>query len=426
MRRTRTNARLRRAPATGPAALASIAALALGGMALAGMLSSCARERIVSRQQPLSLANVPTIRVRLTGPATDGQVISSTGGYRLWVDGRVFSESAGAMPQTSVRRTGGRWQFNALSVRGNEVTIEPLSGLLRCGETAYRGRLRLLPVGDEQFTVVNHVDLESYLAGVLAKELYPSWSQTTYGALAVAARTFALYNMKTYGVGRDYDVGDDESSQVYGGASAETDKSWQAVRATHGRVLTYGPKGRERIFMAQYSACCGGVVNSASVIRDAADIPPLRGGQRCDDCRYCPRYSWPPVRISKADIYRAVAAAYPAVASLGGLTTVRTAIVTDYGRPVWLDLVGPTGKAVRLRAEDLRLVLNRSGLGRGQLNSMNCRIVDVGGAIEFAGSGFGHGVGLCQWGAQGKAEKGWRAEEILLFYYPESTILPAY
>ena len=71
------------------------------------------------------------------------------------------------------------------------------------------------------------------------------------------------------------------------------------MRATHGQVLAYGPPGQERIFMAQYSACCGGTVNAASVIRDAPDIPPLMGGQPCDDCRYCPRYRWGPVRLAK-------------------------------------------------------------------------------------------------------------------------------
>ncbi len=95
---------------------------------------------------------------------------------------------------------------------------------------------------------------------------------------------------------------------------------------------------------------------------------------------------------------------------------------------MWVDLVGTHGRNVRLRAEDLRLALIRSSLFQGkQIASMNCRIVDVGGAIEFAdGRGFGHGVGLCQWGAQGKADRGWKAEEILKFYYPDSTLLPAY
>lgn len=421
-----TTARLNRSRATGPQAAAPIALLALGAMVAATLIASCARQRIAS-QHPLTLTDVPTIRVRLTAQPITTATLSSTGGYRLWVDGQAVSQSADTMPRTTVGRRGGQWLFNALAVAGQEATLEPLDGVLRVDQTFYRGRLRLLAAGDV-FVIVNHVDLESYLAGVLSEELYPHWLPTTYRALAVAARTFALYHMKTTGVGKDYDVGDDQGSQVYGGASAESERAWQAVRATHGQVLTFGPPSQERIFMAQYSACCGGTVNPASVIRDAQTVPPLAGGQVCQDCRYCPRFRWGPVRLNKADIYRAASAAYPAAAALGGLETVRTTSTTSYGRPVWMDLVGPSGKSVRLRAEDLRLAVLRDGRGAArQLNSMNCHVVDAGRAIEFTdGKGFGHGVGLCQWGAQGKAEQGWTAEEILQFYYPGAKILPAY
>ena len=419
-------ARLGRSRPTGLRAAAPVALLAAAAMAVAGLLASCAREKATWRQ-PLTLRNVPTIRVRLTAPPVGAAEISSTAGYRLWVDGKLISQSADAMPVATMRHGGGRWSFNALSVEGSEAMLEPTGGFLRVGKTSYRGRLRLVADAD-QFTLINDVDLESYLAGVLSEELYPAWSPATYQALAVAARTFALYQMKTAGIGRDFDVGDDQASQVYGGASAETDKSWRAVRATHGQVLAYGPPGQERIFLAQYSACCGGVVNGAAVIRQSPDIPPLAGGQRCDDCRQCPKYRWGPVSIPKAEVYRAAAQAYPAVANLGSLATVKVASATVYGRPVWLDLVGPGGHSVRLRAEDLRGALLHSGLPAAkQLYSMNCRIEDAGTAIEFAdGKGFGHGVGLCQWGAQGKAERGWQANEILRFYYPESRVQAAY
>ncbi len=317
-----TITRLRRARPTGPQAAAPIALLAAGMMMVASLLASCARER-VTWQQPLSLINVPIIRVRLTALPVDSTTLASTSGYRLWVDAKAISQSAGLMPVTTVRRRDGRWSFNALAAKGQQATLEPLGGMLRVGQTFYRGRLRLLAAGD-QFFILNDVDLESYLAGVLGKELYPAWSPTTYQALAVAARTFALYHMKTTGLGKDFDVGDDQGSQVYGGSSAETEKAWQAVRATHGQVLTYGPAGQERIFLAQYSSCCGGVVNPASVLRVSPAIPPLAGGQRCDDCRYCPLFRWGPVRIPKDEVFRATAQVYPAVAGLGGLATIKT------------------------------------------------------------------------------------------------------
>lgn len=398
------------------------------GLVLAGTLSSCRREHYAPQTGGLALLDVPTIRVRITPAGISQEDISTTGGYRLFADGRCVLESGGPLGKTALRRQGGLWRLGNLSIPGWQLVMAPTDGVIRCGLTAYRGSLRMIPTGADGFAVVNHVDLESYLAGVLPRELYPSWSPQTYHALAVAARTFALYNMRYAGAPRDYDVGDDQGWQVYGGFSAETEKSRWAVGRSHGVVLAFGPPGGERIFLPQYSACCGGIVNGAEVIRDAAGIQPLRGGQKCQDCQSCPRYRWPPLRVGKEEIAQALSAIYPAAGSLGGVATIRVASTTPYGRAVWLDVVGRNGQAMRLRAEDLRLSLLRNGTSNGKtLPSMNCRIRDVGDAMEFSdGRGFGHGVGLCQWGAQGKAEVGWSGEEILRYYYPGAMMFRVY
>jgi len=368
--------------------------------------------------------SISTVRVLLTSPGAGEAEISTTGAYRLTVDGKVVAQSAAAMPAVTVRCRGGAWQIGSNRIAGREAALAPSGqALVRLGGKTYRGSLRLLGDKGDTFLVVNHLDLECYLAGVLPKELYADWAPATYEALAVAARTFALYNCVTAGRGSQYDLGDNQASQCYGGHSAETAKSWAAVKATRGVVLAYGPKGQERIFLAQYSAACGGQVNGAYVIRNVDRIQPLEGGQICNDCAACPRYCWPPVRIRKADILRALAARYDAARRLTRLDRIDVVAATAYGRTVWVDVVG-NGQTIRLRAEDIRLALLSDGPAAAKrLNSMNCRMVDVGEAIEFTdGRGFGHGVGLCQWGAQGKAIKGWSAEQILGFYYPGATL----
>lgn len=409
-------------------ALLLMVLIAAAGLVVAGTLSSCGRGRYAPEAGALALADIPTIRVRITSSAVPEWNISTTGGWRLIVDGRRVIESGGPLGQTSVRRQDGAWRFGNLCVPGWQLTIVPSDGFVRCGLTAYRGCLRLIPAPGESFLVINHVDLESYLAGVLGRELYPSWSQEVYWALAVAARTYALFHMRASGAARDYDVGDDQGWQVYGGFSAETEKSWSAVERSRGVVLACGPPGQERIFMTQYSACCGGVVNPAGVIRDSPEMQPLAGGQRCEDCQRCPRYRWGPVRVGKDEIWQALAAAYPSAARMGGVAAVKVVASTPYGRPVWLDVAGKNGQPMRLRAEDLRLAILRNGDSNGRgLFSMNCRIADIGEAIEFSnGRGFGHGVGLCQWGAQAKAEAGWNGQEILQFYYPGAKLFRVY
>jgi stage II sporulation protein D len=415
---------MRRRPLT-PTLLA-----AAGCMLAAGTLWSCGREEPTPSQfRPLTYAGVPIVRVLITPEPLEQAAVATEGAFDLEVDGQAVCQGDGPLAESVVTRSGDAWRFGLLAGTGRQAVLTPAAGgCLRVGAASYRGRLQFLPVGPSKFIVVNCLDMESYLAGVLPRELYRFWLPATYRALAVAARTFATYQMRTFGASHDYDLGAGQASQVYGGFSAETEKAWQAVRSTHGQVLTWGAGGLEGVFLAQYSACCGGVVNGAGVIRDAQDIEPLRGGQTCTDCVACPRYIWPAVQISKADMLKAIAASFGPAGQLAGVKELRPVNQTSYGRVVWVDVVAPDGKSIRLRAEDIRLSLLRaSPPGADKLYSMNCKFRDLGEAIEFYdGRGFGHGVGLCQWGAEAKAEQGAAAEEILNFYYPGARIDRAY
>jgi stage II sporulation protein D len=413
------------------APLVPLCILAAACAAGATLLASCGGEDTARpvEERPFTLHGVPTVRVLLGSRPVDAAVIATTGDCRLLLDGRSVSRLADRLPPTRVTRTGGTWHLGKTDLDGGELLLETgPSSFAMLGRLKYRGTFQLLPSGDSHILIVNDVDLESYLAGVLPKELYAHWHIEAYRAQAIAARTFALHHVLTSGRTRQYDVGDGQSFQVYGGLLVETDKAWRAIRSTHGMVLGYGPAGREGVFRAHYCSCCGGRVNGAIVLRKAMDIPPLLGGQICEDCRDCPRYRWPAVTLPKAHVLWALARAYPAFGRLKGIRELRVHAATSYGRAVWLDVVGTGGTVERIRAEDLRLVLLRSGLPAAKkLYSMNCRIVHEGDNIVFAdGRGWGHGVGLCQHGAQAKALAAQTYRDILAFYYPQSTLIHAY
>lgn len=389
----------------------------------------CGRPTKPYLHQPITYAGVPTVRVLITPRPVEEIILSAPGTCRLGVGEDTLIDTAGPLGRTVVTRQGETWHIGAITAPGPRAFCQPAAqGYTTVGQVNYRGRIELVAVGEASFIVVNHLDMESYLAGVLSKELYPSWLGQTYRALAVAARTFAMYHMTASGPGRDYDLGSTQASQVYGGMSGETEKSWQAVRTTHGQVLTFGPDGGEEIFMAQYSSSCGGRVNPASVIRNARDIPPLAGGQECNTCSSSSRYRWQPVKISKADLHKALAACYQAASELAAIDKLQVAGRTAHGRAIWLDVIGTQGKSIRIRADDLRLALLRTRPKAAQgLYSMNCQLRDAGDSVEFFdGRGFGHGVGLCQWGAEGMAAGGAASEEILAFYYPGAKIHQAY
>lgn len=412
--------------------LAPFVILGAASLCTAGFLSSCGREQPRIGPTPFAYPGAPIIRVRITPQPVTSVSIATTGAYRVLVDGELAINSNGPLKPATVRRKKeGQWEFDGQQIRGRSLELVPENRqYVTLGTITYRGNLHLLPTKDDTFIVVNVLDIERYLAGVLAKELYPSWSPQTYRALAVAGRTFAIYHMKTFGISHEYDLGSTQASQVYGGLTGETARSRDAVRSTSGQVLyVAGANGRRRIFMAQYSASCGGDVNGAKVIRDAADIEPLRGGQKCDHCGNCPLFRWPTATVSKSDLYTAIRQTYDEANKLGGVRSIRVVTRSPTGRAIWVDVLGTKpNTSIRLRAEDIRLALLRSGkCNAKQLPSMNCTIRDTGGGIEFSqGRGFGHGVGLCQWGAQGKADQGWSAEQILAFYYPGAAILAAY
>jgi stage II sporulation protein D len=389
-------------------------------------VGGCKQPTIKTTPKPGLLAG-GIVRVLLSPSATGSANLSAGRGFRITDGKRQLSG-----PVSSVRRSGGSWILGNRSFPAAKLIVETVGErndkYVGLNAKTYRGKLHLLPRGPNAFIVVNYVKFDDYLAGVLAKELYPGWHIEAYRSLAVAARTFAFYHMRNSKRSRDYDLDDTVASQVYGGRSGETQKSRQAVDTTSGWALAVEYKGSDRIFMPQYSSCCGGWVNAAIVLRDAPPIAPLRGGQKDLHCTASTKYRWSPVRVSKSELYRLLCRNHSEVKSLGGLATVRVTQRLAHGRPVWVSVVGVNGKSVRLRAEKIRLALIFGGSVAGKkLYSMNCQIVDIGASIEFRnGRGFGHGVGMCQFGLQGKALAGWKAPQIINFYYPGAKIVRIY
>jgi len=428
-------------------AILPVVTMILATLTISSCTSSCTMVTDPSSSRPPVFSpGVPTVRVKLGQPMHVVQ-ISTTSGYRLLADGREVNASSYGLSATTITYSNGRWTVSGgglpsvinagslfIQLTGNGVVgLAPCnwSGSPTTALVYYRGDMRLLPQDASSFIAINQVDMEGYIAGVIPKELYPSWHYETYRALAIAARTFAFYHKNHPKVeGQPFDLGDNESSQMYGGYTAERSVpyAYKAVESTRGRVLVYGGQ----VFMAQYSSCCGGRVNPAYVLRsDAPDEGPLRGGQACTDCTASNKFNWPPVTIRKWELLYALQVRYERARNLSSIYDIQVVSQTPYGRPVMVDVVG-AGESVRLRADDLRLAWNMYNTKNGgnpakSLNSMNCQWRANSDSITFYnGHGYGHGVGLCQFGAEGKASRGQSAEQILGAYYPGASVKRAW
>lgn len=294
----------------------------------------------------------------------------------------------------------------------------------------YRGNLKLVLNEDaSSFDVINIVPLEAYIAGVLGAEMPNYWEPEALKTQAIAARTYGLYIKKRFGSKRPWDLRGTQASQVYMGLAAESPQVWQAVKNTHGQVLLCRfDNGRDELFPAYYSSACGGhTENSKKVFGDSFTC---LVGVPCSYCKDVVRASlfyWPMVLFDKSLVSSRILKRYPALKNLGRVVRITPTAQSDYpefSRLTSLKLTGSSGKTGFLRAEDFRLTVDSTGR---KIKSTICQVGDFGDRWAFvSGRGYGHGVGLCQCGAQAMARRGKTAEEILSYYYPGSKIATVY
>ncbi len=294
----------------------------------------------------------------------------------------------------------------------------------------YRGNIRIVHLPDGRYAAINTLPIESYLAGVLSRELYRNWLPATYRAQAIAARTYALYQIETYGRTHAWDVTGGQNSQVYGGKGAETPRAWNAVRATNGEIMETRDRQEQGAFCAFYSACNGGASQSAAEAWGDPSVPPLVNRVFGTLDANCPEFTWPTMTLSLQQVSQAVnwwgqKNAIPYLAQLGPIVSVR---ITQRNpitrRPMIITLWDAAGHIGKMRAEEFRLALALDPMRTVPAPpSSFFAIRPDGHDIQLVnGHGFGHGIGLSQWGAEALAQRGWRGEAILHLYYPHSWI----
>lgn len=260
-----------------------------------------------------------------------------------------------------------------------------------------RGDVVVQP-GASQLVAINVLPLEDYLLGVLGSEMPRSFPLEALKAQAVAARTYAL-NKKLEQYDQPYHLGSSVISQVYKGLEVDDPRTREAVESTHGQVLTFKLQPIE----AYFHSSCGGHTESGG---DALgrDLPYLKSVE-CP-CGSLSTSHWS-VNLSGKE--------------LSALTGVKAGAVRVEGRT-------PTGRARRVQvgSREFDAVRFRERIGYMKLKSLDFEVKKAGDGVELVGSGFGHGAGLCQWGARVLADQGQHYQDILLKYYPGTELQTLY
>ena len=340
----------------------------------------------------LALASGPAradeiVRVRVVAGAR-GVTLA---GPSLRVDGRPARDELRITSASGRIRIGGK-------PRGVSVVVDA-RGPIRVDGRAFPGSLRLSARGESELDVVNLVPLEPYVASAIASETPADWPLEALKAQAVVARTYALHERERR-AGEAFDLEASVISQRYG-VGTVPEGAAAAARATAGEYLAYGGEP----ILAAFHSSSGGTTASAEEVWGEA-VPYLRSVSSPDDA--APDYFWS-YDISLADLGSALReAGY----SPGTLTDVRVTERSDSGRVERIQL-----GSVLLSGRDLRELLG----GRALRSALfDARVED--GRVRFLGSGSGHGVGLCQWGASELARRGSSYRGILAHYYPGSDL----
>lgn len=398
---------------------------------------------------PARVAPAPAAEPELRVAIATGGALASIGGPE---SGELFVSDAGTgLPVGSVP-AGARWVVRPDSADPTRLRVtkhdstksEPLRAIAVVNVTEnrfvvangrrYRGRIQVTS-GRGGLTVVNRLNLESYVAGVVGPEIGPRRADEMNAVLAqaVVSRSFARKNRgrwEAFG----FDAYADTRDQVYLGVAVETPQVWDAVRRTAGQVLTYDGAVIDAFFHSTCGFSTAGVDEAFATAQSRPYLRPVsdergRGQYYCDiSPRFRWREEWDATKL-RAILSRTL----PAVTPLSGdglqrITDISVTRKTRSGRVGEVRIVFERGE-IRIPGSDIRSVLRPDAERWLASNAFQLTVDKANGAVTrvvAAGAGSGHGVGMCQWGAIGRARAGQAYREILSTYFPGTKIEKIY
>ena len=391
------------------------------------------RVRIATVRAPQRLIRIEgdgTRALIVSDPTAPAKTISLPATIESTLNGWLVIEAAGS-------RGAGTYQFATpwLDIRPapGSKGVRVARDIAGCGSLPWG--VRLVSRTDEGLGAVDlvcHAPMEEYLPGVLAKELYNSWSLETHTAQAIAARSLAVCEI-AQSLDSHFDVVAGEASQAWIGVTTHK-QSLEAVRRTRGMLLLW----EKRVVPAYYSSTCGGrPANATDAITNGEfnAIAPLQVGSDMarDCCRSAPAWRWKmtlPLGETAKRIQLWARTDRPVMARIEGLKSIEVGSVNATGRPVTFRLVDSKNQTFEVPAERLRWAFNADVEGlpavKTRVKSADFTARVAGSTVTLEGRGFGHGVGLCQYGAEALSKQGRTWREILTRYYPGTEVFATY
>ncbi|MDI6840368.1 MAG: SpoIID/LytB domain-containing protein [bacterium] len=357
------------------------------------------RHKIPSKKQ-----RIPLIRVAL-GEQSNIEIRGS----------KLFILPGGRQVKSDKKVSGGLY-FKAMIVSQDSDSVfidaTPIIGLdwpvkitsnndaIEFNSRTYRGEFTIYKKGNK-FLVVNKLNIEDYLRSVVPCELWTN-NLEALKAQAVASRTYALYSIKDT---EEYDLEATVQDQVYKGRNSENEVATRAVNETYGIVCTYNGE----IIQSNYSSTCGG--------RTADGGLPYLTSISCPFCENSPHYKWE-VSYPESKFLELITPSSVILSKAKNvIKSVRVKKRDSSGRVELLEIITDKGNYT-IKGRDVRTILG--------LKSTFLDVNLKGNKIVINGRGQGHGIGMCQWGILGMANKGFGYESMLRYYYKDVEIKKIY
>lgn len=394
-----------------------------------------------------------SVGIKYGSSSGNSVTLSSSGGvdvYDATGGALLYSSQPGEAVTIEMGATGFA-SWNKFDGSGySKISIQPITGnIINCDGVEYRGYIYLERRSDGDLLVINYVGIDEYVSSVLGKEMSYTWPMEALKAQAVCARNFVLTRGSAH---REYgfDVCTSTHCQVYGGVKSEHENTRRAVEETSGVIATYNGE----IVGLYFFATSGGVTE---------DVENVWGGKygylrSVEDTYENPekasRYSWT-ITYSKEQIEEKL---LKSGVDIGKLTEIEISSVSDSGRVLQMTFHG-TKDSYTVKKEKCRTILGlysqkftirgagdnciytTSGSAKTPLYALTANgtkaiseysAITNGGIISnvkidtyssdnytINGGGYGHGVGMSQWGARGMAENGFTYDQILHHYFTD-------
>jgi len=292
-----------------------------------------------------------------------------------------------------------------------QLKIAPKSGSLSFDGNSYQGDF-IVALDKKNILLVNKLGLEDYIFAVLRSESWPGWPIEVNKAFSVAIRSYVISRIKeAKKCSRLYHVKNNNSHQTYHGheyMNRNSENLRKAVKQTEGIFLTYNNEPIE----ALYDSCCGGVIPAhISGKIDFKKAPYLKRNYPCPYCGKCSLYSWE-VTYTLDELEKVLSKECPLIKNI---------------KSIWISKKDKAGLVKEVTIRCARRFFKISGEKLYSflkaVKSFCFTIKKRGQTVIMRGKGYGHHIGLCQWGARQMVRELCDYKQILQFYYPDTQLV---